>query len=274
MSTARKAAGYGSLRIMTREVLPNVLPAIVVLFSLEMGIAVIVEAILCFVDLSISSDDPTWGSMIAEGRGIVHQAWWVLVFPLICLFLTVLGFSQFGDGLRRALRSGDATSAPFLEIDGLSARLRRGGPTAACCAGLDRRGGRARRIGLVGESGAGKSMIGRGDLRHPAARRRGHRGRDAARGTRICSTSPTASAARLVGRQRGADPAGPADRAQSRRADREPDDRPAAAHSAACRRAPRAPAPSACSRKCTSRSPARVFRRYPHDFPAACASAC
>jgi peptide/nickel transport system permease protein len=95
-----RAAGYGSLRIMTREVLPNVLPAIVVLFSLEMGIAVIVEAILSFVNLSISTDDPTWGSMIAEGRGIVHQAWWVLVFPLICLFLTVLAFSQFGEGLK------------------------------------------------------------------------------------------------------------------------------------------------------------------------------
>jgi peptide/nickel transport system permease protein len=95
-----KVAGYGALRIMIREVLPNVLPAIVVLFSLEMGIAVIVEAILSFVNLSISTDDPTWGSMIAEGRGIVHQAWWVLVFPLICLFLTVLAFSQFGEGLK------------------------------------------------------------------------------------------------------------------------------------------------------------------------------
>jgi peptide/nickel transport system permease protein len=95
-----RVAGYGALRIMVREVLPNVLPAIVVLFSLEMGIAVIVEAILSFVNLSISTDDPTWGSMIAEGRGIVHQAWWVLVFPLVCLFLTVLAFSQCGEGLK------------------------------------------------------------------------------------------------------------------------------------------------------------------------------
>jgi peptide/nickel transport system permease protein len=95
-----KAAGYGTGRIMAREVLPNVLPGIVVLFSLEMGIAVIVEAILSFVNLSISTDDPTWGSMIAEGRGTVHEAWWVLVFPLICLFLTVLAFSQLGEGLK------------------------------------------------------------------------------------------------------------------------------------------------------------------------------
>ena len=86
--------------IMLREVLPNVLPTIVVLLSLEMGIAVIVEAILSFVNLSISTDDPTWGGMIAEGRLSIHQAWWVLVFPLIVLFLTVLAFSQFGEGLK------------------------------------------------------------------------------------------------------------------------------------------------------------------------------
>jgi dipeptide transport system permease protein len=65
-----------------------------------MGVAVIVEAILSFVNLSISTDDPTWGGMIAEGRTSVHQAWWVLVFPLITLFLTVLAFSQLGEGLK------------------------------------------------------------------------------------------------------------------------------------------------------------------------------
>ncbi len=65
-----------------------------------LGIAVIVEAILSFVNLSISTDDPTWGGMIAEGRTSVHQAWWVLVFPLITLFLTVLSFSQLGEGLK------------------------------------------------------------------------------------------------------------------------------------------------------------------------------
>ena len=86
--------------ILLAEVLPNVLPTIGVLLSLEMGIAVIVEAILSFVNLSISSDDPTWGGMIAEGRTQIHFAWWVLVFPMIALFLTVLSFSQFGEGLK------------------------------------------------------------------------------------------------------------------------------------------------------------------------------
>lgn len=83
------------------EILPNVLPSIIALLALEMGIAVIVEAILSFVNLSISTDDPTWGSMIAEGRNTIHFAWWVLLFPLIALFLTVLSFSTLGEGLKQ-----------------------------------------------------------------------------------------------------------------------------------------------------------------------------
>jgi dipeptide transport system permease protein len=95
-----RIAGFGRFDILVREVLPNVLPSIIALLSIAMGIAVIVEAILSFVNLSISTDDPTWGGMIAEGRLSIHQAWWVLVFPQITLFLTVLSFSQFGEGLK------------------------------------------------------------------------------------------------------------------------------------------------------------------------------
>ena len=93
-------AGRTRVGTMLTEILPNVLPTIVVLLTLEMGIAVIVEAILSFVNLSISTDDPTWGGMIAEGRTSLHQAWWVLVFPLMTLFLTVLAFSQLGEALK------------------------------------------------------------------------------------------------------------------------------------------------------------------------------
>lgn len=95
-----QVSGRARASTMLTEILPNVLPTIVALLTLEMGIAVIVEAILSFVNLSISTDSPTWGGMIAEGRTSVHQAWWVLVFPLIALFLTVLSFSQLGEGLK------------------------------------------------------------------------------------------------------------------------------------------------------------------------------
>lgn len=95
-----QVAGFSRGRTMVADILPNVLPTVVALLSLEMGIAVIVEAILSFVNLSIPTDDPTWGGMIAEGRAAIHQSWWVLVFPLATLFLTVLSFSQFGEGLK------------------------------------------------------------------------------------------------------------------------------------------------------------------------------
>lgn len=98
--TSAQTVGRSRLSTMFTEILPNVLPTIVVLLTLEMGIAIIVEAILSFVNLSISTDDPTWGGMIAEGRSSIHQAWWVLIFPLVTLFFTVLSFSQLGEGLK------------------------------------------------------------------------------------------------------------------------------------------------------------------------------
>ena len=101
--TAARAMGFPRARILIGEILPNVLPVLVALVSLEMGIAVIIEAILSFVGLSVSSDTPTWGGMIAQGRQMLHQGWWVLAAPLGALFLTVLAFNLLGEGLRRAL---------------------------------------------------------------------------------------------------------------------------------------------------------------------------
>jgi ABC-type dipeptide/oligopeptide/nickel transport system permease subunit len=99
---AARVVGFPRFSILIHEIFPNVAPTLLALLTLEMGIAVIVEAILSFVGLSVSSDTPTWGGMIAEGRQIVHQGWWVLAAPLVALTATVLAFNQLGDGLRRA----------------------------------------------------------------------------------------------------------------------------------------------------------------------------
>jgi len=101
--TAARAIGFRRGAILAKEILPNVMPVLVALLTLEMGIAVIVEAILSFVGLSVSSDTPTWGGMIAQGRQIAHEAWWVLAAPLAMLCATVIAFNQLGDGLTRAL---------------------------------------------------------------------------------------------------------------------------------------------------------------------------
>ena len=100
---AARLLGFSHWRTITREIVPASLPLLITLVSLEMGIAVIVEAILSFVGLSVSSDVPTWGGMIAQGRQMLHQGWWVLLAPLVALFLTVLAFNLLGEGLRRAL---------------------------------------------------------------------------------------------------------------------------------------------------------------------------
>ena len=62
-----------------------------------------VEAILSFVGLSVSSDTPTWGGLIQEGRLYIHQAWWVMALPMGCIIVLVLGLNTLGDGLRQAL---------------------------------------------------------------------------------------------------------------------------------------------------------------------------
>ena len=100
---AARTIGFSRPAILFREIFPNVVPVLIALLTLEMGIAVVVEAILSFVGLSVSSDTPTWGGMIAEGRQIVHEAWWVLAAPLASLFATVVAFNQLGDGLARSL---------------------------------------------------------------------------------------------------------------------------------------------------------------------------
>jgi dipeptide transport system permease protein len=100
---AARTLGFSSSAILFREILPNVMPVLIALLTLEMGIAVVVETILSFVGLSVSSDTPTWGGMIAEGRQIVHQAWWVLACPLAAVTATVVAFNQLGDGLARSL---------------------------------------------------------------------------------------------------------------------------------------------------------------------------
>ncbi|MCY4190730.1 MAG: ABC transporter permease [Rhodospirillaceae bacterium] len=95
--------GLGRFRILWCEILPNVMPLLIVLFTLEMGIAVIVEAILSYVNLSISSDFPTWGGMIAAGRTYVNQVPWLMILPIICVIFLVLALNTLGDGLKDAL---------------------------------------------------------------------------------------------------------------------------------------------------------------------------
>jgi peptide/nickel transport system permease protein len=100
---AARTIGYRPMQILKREIFPNVAPLLLTLWTLEMGIAVVVEAILSFVGLGIASGTASWGTMIADGRTYINQAWWLLALPVVCVILVVLGFNALGDGLRDRL---------------------------------------------------------------------------------------------------------------------------------------------------------------------------
>jgi peptide/nickel transport system permease protein len=100
---AARIVGLSPVGVLVKEVLPNILPLLATLLTVEMGIAIIVEAILSFVGLSVSTDTPTWGGMIAEGRQLINQTPWLLALPIGSIILTVFGFNLLGDGLRASL---------------------------------------------------------------------------------------------------------------------------------------------------------------------------
>jgi peptide/nickel transport system permease protein len=101
--TAARLIGFSHWRTITREIVPATVPLLITLMSLEMGIAVIVEAILSFVGMSVSADTPAWGQMIADARQYVYESSWNLIFPILAIFVTVFAFNLLGDGLRRTL---------------------------------------------------------------------------------------------------------------------------------------------------------------------------
>ena len=101
--TAARLVGFSHWKTVTREIVPATIPLLVTLLTLEMGIAVVVEAILSFVGLGVKSSQIAWGQMIADGREAIYQAPWNLLAPVIAIFTTVAGFNLLGDGLRRSL---------------------------------------------------------------------------------------------------------------------------------------------------------------------------
>jgi peptide/nickel transport system permease protein len=100
--TAARALGFGHLRIVVREILPNALPPIIVTASLLVATAILMESALSFLGLS----DPnlvSWGSMIGSSRELLRSAWYLSAIPGIAIVCTVLAINLIGDGLNDAL---------------------------------------------------------------------------------------------------------------------------------------------------------------------------
>jgi len=100
--TAARLLGFTHWQTITREILPATLPLLITLLSLEMAVAVVVEAILSFVGLGVRADEAAWGQMIADARQYIYQSPWNLLFPMFAIIITVSAFNLLGDGLRRA----------------------------------------------------------------------------------------------------------------------------------------------------------------------------
>ncbi|MGJ8602768.1 MAG: ABC transporter permease [Marivita sp.] len=98
-----RAIGLPTPKILSRYILPNVLPPILVQATLTIATAIIAEASLSFLGLGQQPPEPSWGSMLNTAKNFLNQAPWMAMWPGVSIFFVVLGFNLLGDGLRDAL---------------------------------------------------------------------------------------------------------------------------------------------------------------------------
>ncbi|MGE5254407.1 MAG: nickel transporter permease [Planctomycetaceae bacterium] len=97
---AVQALGAKPFKIIFFHILPNTIDVVVVRASIDFGNAVMFCAALSFIGLGAQPPQPEWGAMVTTGRDYLRDAWWLVTFPGLAIFLTVMGFNLFGDSLR------------------------------------------------------------------------------------------------------------------------------------------------------------------------------
>ncbi|OMC10074.1 ABC transporter permease [Mycolicibacterium fortuitum] len=105
-----RSMGTGDGYILVRHILPNIAGPLIVQLSLSLAFAILAEAALSFLGLGIQPPQPSLGRMIFDAQGFVTLAWWMAVFPGVAIFVMVLAFNLFGDGLRDVLDPKQRTS--------------------------------------------------------------------------------------------------------------------------------------------------------------------
>jgi peptide/nickel transport system permease protein len=98
--TAGRALGMSHLRIIFRQILPNLVSAIVVIATLQVARVIILESFLSFLGLGIQPPTPAWGNMLGEGRIYMLNSWWIAAFPGLAIFVTTLAINLMGNALR------------------------------------------------------------------------------------------------------------------------------------------------------------------------------
>lgn len=100
---AARAIGRSHAGIIAREILPNILPSLLVVVTLRAGTMILLEASLSFLGLGVPPELPAWGSMVAGGREYMATAWWVATLPGLAILGLVLAINALGEGLRDVL---------------------------------------------------------------------------------------------------------------------------------------------------------------------------
>lgn len=100
---AARATGDSDLRIMFRQIVPNILSPVIVESTLRIGGCILMISSLSFIGLGVQPPTPEWGSMLSAGRALIRSFWPIVTFPGLAIMLTLFGFNLFGDGLRDAL---------------------------------------------------------------------------------------------------------------------------------------------------------------------------
>ena len=98
--TAANAIGASKTKIILTDILPNVFNQIIVIFTLEVGVAILAESTISFLGLGLQPPIPSWGVLIAEGKEAIFFQPWLIILPGIALFLLVISINMLGDGLR------------------------------------------------------------------------------------------------------------------------------------------------------------------------------
>ncbi|HYF48394.1 MAG TPA: ABC transporter permease, partial [Planctomycetota bacterium] len=101
--TAARAVGCSGRRVMFRHILPNALGPVLVSTAFGIAGAVLTESGLSYLGFGAPPPTPTWGEMISQGKQHIDEAWWLMVFPGLSIFLTVTVYNLAGDGLRDAM---------------------------------------------------------------------------------------------------------------------------------------------------------------------------
>jgi peptide/nickel transport system permease protein len=101
--TAAQCLGASNRQIITRHIIPNLIQTSLVIGTFAMASSIIAEASLSFLGVGVPPEIPTWGTMLADARIYISTAWWLPLFPGLCIFVTVLGINLLGDALRDIL---------------------------------------------------------------------------------------------------------------------------------------------------------------------------